>query len=102
MIQFSDSILFHRLFQQSQILNYSYSFLFTKLVFCLINSFKDFISLIIINDYNSYAVAENFISSTTAVSKHMVVCPAAQENGAHANGSEYIKRNNKVAIFTHS
>ena len=26
---------------------------------------------------------------------------AAQENGARANGSEYINRNNKVAIFTH-
>jgi len=32
----------------------------------------------------------------------MVVCRAAQENGAHANGSEYINRNNKIAIFLHS
>ena len=35
-----------------------------------------------------------------ATSRH--VCRAAQENGARANGSEYINRNNKVAIFTHS
>jgi len=34
--------------------------------------------------------------------KTHVVCRAAQENGARANGSEYINRNNKVAIFTHS
>ena len=34
---------------------------------------------------------------------HAVVRRAAQEAlGAHANGSEYINRNNKVAIFTHS
>ena len=25
----------------------------------------------------------------------------AQENGARANGSEYVNRNNEVAIFTH-
>ena len=36
------------------------------------------------------------------LSRHTVVCRAAQENGACANGSEYINRNNKVAIFTHS
>ena len=36
------------------------------------------------------------------LSRHTVVCRAAQENGARANGSEYINRNNKVAIFTHS
>ena len=42
-------------------------------------------------------------SKTTAnISRHTVVCRAAQENGARANGSEYINRNNKVAIFTHS
>ena len=29
-------------------------------------------------------------------------CRAVQENGARANGSEYINRNTKVAIFTHS
>ena len=35
------------------------------------------------------------------VSRHTVACRAAQEAlGAH-NGSEYINRNNKVAIFTH-
>ena len=36
------------------------------------------------------------------VSRHMVVCHAAKENGAHANRSKYINRNNKVAIFMHS
>ena len=36
------------------------------------------------------------------LSRHTVVCCAAQENGARANGSEYINKNNKVAIFTHS
>jgi len=34
-----------------------------------------------------------------SISRHTVVCRAAQENGACANGSEYINRNNLVAIF---
>ena len=41
-------------------------------------------------------------NSYQIISRHTVVCRAAQENGARANGSEYINRNNKVAIFTHS
>jgi len=35
-------------------------------------------------------------------SRDTVLCRSAQENGACTNGSEYINRNNKVAIFTHS
>ena len=42
------------------------------------------------------------IHNMRCISRHTVVCRAAQENGARANGSEYINRNNKVAIFTHS
>ena len=38
-------------------------------------------------------------SQHSRLSRHTVVCRAAQENGARANGSEYINRNNKVAIF---
>ena len=42
------------------------------------------------------------IIKTLGSVRYMVVCRAAQENGACANRSEYINRNNKVAIFTHS
>ena len=58
-----------------------------------------------INDVTLFPIDDNLNPLNTFkayLSRHTVVCRAAQENGARANGSEYINRNNKVAIFTHS
>ena len=42
----------------------------------------------------------NFDTHVTILSRHTVVCRVAQENGGARKCSEYIDRNNKVAIFT--
>jgi len=47
------------------------------------------------------SVVQHAAALSNVLESRHTVCRAAQEKGACANGSEYINRNNKVAILTH-